>query len=423
MSTPPPSSPMGGATSGTCRGNCDLYLLCEPNGWRGRRAGRFPRRCGSQPFQEDLLSPFFDGARLRFAVAPRFRLCGHTMRRSWCRRLSLAASVSVMFTTYLTVREFFRVSRTYGWQEGVGARSSAPRVTVLIWWPPFGREPKFANCEALSNINGCHLTTDRRLYPVSQAVIIHHRDLERNLHALPSGRRLLSQRWVWMNFESPTHSSRLEGLDGIFNWTMTYRRGSDLFIPYGYLYPREKSRRVVVPKKTKLVAWVLSNWNDEHARVKYYNQLKKYVDIDVYGRSGLDLKNDNVVQTVSPYKFYLAFENSQHVDYITEKLWRNAFLSGAVPVVLGPSRANYELFIPADSFIHVEDFSTPRKLAKYLMYLDENRARYEQYFQWKRHYNVHLTKFWGEQYCKVCEAVQRAGKQHKVISNLDAWFQ
>ncbi|XP_072119498.1 alpha-(1,3)-fucosyltransferase 4-like [Mobula birostris] len=346
------------------------------------------------------------------------------MRRSLCRRISLAASAGIVLTMYLTVREFLLISRSYALRERNAGGSSAPAATVLIWWYPFGRKPEIKNCRTLYNIHGCNLTTDRRLYVRSQAVVIHHRDLERHLHQLPSGRRPTAQKWVWMNFESPSHSSRLEKLNGIFNWTMTYKHDSDIFVPYGYLYPREKGdRRIVLPKKTKLVAWVISNWNENHARVKYYHQLKNYMNIDVYGKSGLDLKNDNVVLTVLQYKFYLAFENSQHVDYITEKLWRNSFLSSAVPVVLGPSRANYEQYIPAESFIHVNDFSTPRKLAEYLMYLDEDEGSYKKYFEWKKHYKVHLTNFWDEQFCKVCKAVQSSLGQNKIISNLDSWFQ
>ncbi|XP_067842457.1 alpha-(1,3)-fucosyltransferase 4-like [Heptranchias perlo] len=346
------------------------------------------------------------------------------MRRSLCRQLSFVVSASIVLTLYVFVQELPPVIPPYPSQKRIGVSKTVPTVTVLIWWYPFGKKTKIKDCQALYNIKGCQLTTDRQLYRLSQAVVIHHRDIGGNVSHLPAGQRPASQRWVWMNFESPTHSSHLEELNGVFNWTMSYKFGSDIFIPYGYLYPRKREDwRIVLPNKSKLVAWVISNWNEDHARVKYYHRLSKYLDIDVYGKYGLDLKNNSIVLTVSPYKFYLAFENSQHVDYITEKLWRNAFMSSAVPVVLGPSRANYELYIPADSFIHVDDFSTPKKLAKYLMFLDKNGMSYRKYFDWKRRYNVHLTKFWEEQYCKVCETVKGVSGQYKTISNLASWFQ
>lgn len=128
--------------------------------------------------------------------------------------------------------------------------------------------------------------------------------------------------------------------------------------------------------KRGIVAWIVSNWNEQHERVRFYRNLRQYVCVHVFGRDARDLIHDSVVRTVSWYKFYLAFENSLHTDYIKEKLWRNALLSRAVPVVLGPPRENYELFLPADAFIHVKDFSGPRALAAYLKHLDRNHSLY-----------------------------------------------
>ncbi|XP_029767419.1 alpha-(1,3)-fucosyltransferase 4 [Terrapene carolina triunguis] len=261
-----------------------------------------------------------------------------------------------------------------------------------------------ADCQRRFNISGCWPSADRSRYQEAQAVIFHHRDFVlHGLGQLPAGppQRPPAQRWVWMNFESPSHSPGLRDLAGIFNWTMSYRVDSDIFVPYGYLRARRGSPRFSLPRKTKLVAWVISNWNEAHARVRYYHQLRKYIPIDVYGAQGLALEEGSMVRTVSQYKFYLAFENSQHTDYITEKLWRNAFKSSAVPIVLGPPRSNYELFIPPDSFIHIDDFPSPRKLAIYLKFLDQNKRLYGRYFAWRDKYDVRMTSFWDEQYCKT----------------------
>ncbi|NXT21024.1 FUT4 fucosyltransferase, partial [Syrrhaptes paradoxus] len=299
-------------------------------------------------------------------------------------------------------------------------------VTVLLWWQPFGRPGRVADCRRRYNITGCRLSADRSRLAEAQAVLFHHRDLAlHGVEGLPRGPppRPPRQLWVWMNFESPSHSPGLRGLAGIFNWTMSYRRDSDVFVPYGYLYAPPAPRPFVLPRKTRLVAWVISNWNEEHARVRYYRQLKEHLAIDVYGARGLALAEGGVVETVSAYKFYLAFENSQHTDYITEKLWRNAFAASAVPVVLGPRRANYERFIPPDSFIHVDDFSSPRLLATYLKFLDKNKPNYRKYFAWRKKYEVHVSSFWDEHFCKVCEAVRAAGNQMKTVRNLASWFE
>ncbi|NXH45193.1 FUT4 fucosyltransferase, partial [Dicaeum eximium] len=299
-------------------------------------------------------------------------------------------------------------------------------VTVLLWWEPYGPPRPMPDCRLRFNISGCRLSTDRSRFGEAQAVLFHHRDLARHGAAgLPPGspQRPPRQRWVWMNFESPSHSPGLRDLPGLFNWTMSYRRDSDVFVPYGYLHVPPAPRPFVLPRKTRLVAWVVSNWKEEHARVRYYHQLKEHLPIDVYGRRGLALAKGRLEDIISAYKFYLAFENSQHTDYITEKLWRNAFSASAVPVVLGPRRANYERFIPPDSFIHVDDFSSPRLLATYLKFLDKNKTSYSRYFAWRQKYDVHVSAFWNEHFCKACEAVRAAGNQIKTVQNLASWFE
>lgn len=173
------------------------------------------------------------------------------------------------------------------------------------------------------------------------------------------------------------------------------------------------------------MAWVVSNWDERQARVRYYHQLSQHVLVDVFGKGGSrrPVPDIGLLHTVARYKFYLAFENSQHLDYITEKLWRNALLAGAVPVVLGPSRANYERFVPRGAFIHVDDFPSASSLADYLLFLDRNPAAYRRYFNWRRSYAVHTISFWDEPWCRACQAVQRAGDQPQSISNLARWFE
>uniref|UniRef100_A0A8W4FN42 Fucosyltransferase n=1 Tax=Sus scrofa TaxID=9823 RepID=A0A8W4FN42_PIG len=314
------------------------------------------------------------------------------------------------------------------------AASAPPRpVSVLLWWEPFGgrhisTRPS-PDCRLRFNISGCRLLTDRAAYGEAQAVLFHHRDLVKGPPDWPPPP---GQRWVWMNFESPSHSPGLRSLESnLFNWTLSYRADSDIFVPYGYLYPRthpsEEPPGLVPPlaRKQRLVAWVVSNWDESQARVRYYRQLSQHVPVDLFGKGGpgQPLPEVGLLHTVARYKFYLAFENSQHLDYITEKLWRNAFLAGAVPVVLGPDRANYERFVPRRAFIHVDDFPDASSLAAHLLFLDRNPVVYRRYFSWRRSYAVHVTSFWDEPWCRACQAVQRAGDQPKSVPNLAGWFE
>uniref|UniRef100_A0A3Q3G5M6 Fucosyltransferase n=1 Tax=Labrus bergylta TaxID=56723 RepID=A0A3Q3G5M6_9LABR len=300
-------------------------------------------------------------------------------------------------------------------------------ATLLIWAHPFGRYSKLPDCLALFQIGGCTITDDRSAYPLADAVIIHHREVASGAVHLPTEPRPGAQKWIWMNYESPAHTPRLWRFDGVFNLTLTYRANSDIYLPYGNVVPTINRRldknnltqTLHAPARSqllrpRLLAWVISNWSESQARVAFYHKLRRYMRVDVFGRAGRALPGDSgkgsVVRMLRQYQFYLALENSQHTDYITEKLW-NAVLAGAIPVVLGPSRQNYERFLPPEAFIHVGDFPTVRALAKYLRHLD-----------WRDGYSLHQISFWAEHYCTACRAVRRTRGRTHVVRDLKRWF-
>ncbi|XP_032876345.1 alpha-(1,3)-fucosyltransferase 9-like [Amblyraja radiata] len=303
----------------------------------------------------------------------------------------------------------------------LGSRHEDNQTIVLIWLWPFGQKFELNSCGSVFNIHDCHLTVDKNMYNKSHAVLFHHRDIRGDLSNLPTQPRPVFQKWVWMNLESPTNTPKNTKLNRLFNLTLTYRRDSDIPVPYGSLTINRVQLAFELPKKSSLVCWIVSNWNIKHARVKYYNELRKYVPINTYGRAfNKYLSNNDFVPTVSKCKFYLSFENSIHTDYITEKFY-NALLTGSVPVVLGPSRDNYENYIPGDSFIHVDDFHSAKELADYLHKLDGDDKLYMSYFKWKKYYKVRMVQFWQEHACSVCENI-RKHKEYTSLSNLMEWF-
>uniref|UniRef100_A0A672H9T7 Fucosyltransferase n=1 Tax=Salarias fasciatus TaxID=181472 RepID=A0A672H9T7_SALFA len=157
-------------------------------------------------------------------------------------------------------------------------------------------------------------------------------------------------------------------------------------------------------------------------RVHFYNHLKEYIKIDIFGSAGTILPEGkgSVVKMIRRYRFYLAFENSQHTDYITEKLW-NAVRGGAIPVVLGPSRKNYERFLPPEAFIHVDDFNTVQELAQYLLKVKDSPSLITMHLSWRKDYSLYFAT-WDEYYCTVCKVVRMRKGKIDVVKNLTAWF-
>ncbi|KAM4642718.1 4-galactosyl-N-acetylglucosaminide 3-alpha-L-fucosyltransferase FUT5-like [Discoglossus pictus] len=294
-------------------------------------------------------------------------------------------------------------------------------LMILVWVWPFGEHFPLDTCERDFGISGCQLTANRSMYDVANAVAVHHVDIMYEKGLLPNKPRPYFQRWVWFNLEPPLIIRNLQILDNLFNTTMTFRQDSDIYTPYGWIEPLKEPQIFVIPTKSKLVSWVVSKWYPGTPRIAYYEMLKKHITIDVYGKKHKSLSFKDFHQTLSQYKFYLAFENSIYKDYITEKLWRNALYSETVPIVLGTSRKNYERFLPGDAFIHVDDFSSPMELAHFLLELDKDDKRYKTYFNWRKYYNVRIDTGWPYYYCKLCKGLRQA-PDFQVIPSIAKWY-
>lgn len=297
---------------------------------------------------------------------------------------------------------------------------------ILIWLWPFGKKFDLHSCASKYHISGCHLTDDRNLYSSADGVLIHHRDIANDLSNLPNQPRPFFQKWIWMLFESPQNSHRIAGLDNLFNVTMNYRQDADIIVREQLQLKTEETLEPI-PVKTKTLCWIVSNWNENHARVEYYKQLQKHIEIETFGQhTNHRLSNEDYTRTVKNCKFYLSFENtherSDHIaiDYMTEKLF-NPLRLGTVPVVLGPPRGSYEKFIPRDAFIHVDDFSSPKELADYLRMLNKTEEKYLQFFNWRKHYRVTSVNFPQEHACRACHYI-RTRKNFQVFTNLNKWY-
>lgn len=232
------------------------------------------------------------------------------------------------------------------------------------------------------------------------------------------------QRWAWMSLEAPAYSGNLGRYANVFNMTITYRKDADITVPYGELLLKEAKGQLledVSVNKESLACWVVSNYRSQHKRSQVYKELNATVPVEVYGRwTKKPLPSSALLRTISRCYFYLAFENSVAREYITEKLWRNAYQGGAVPVVLGPPLSDYKAVAPPNSFIHVDEFASVNELGKYLQQLAQDKKRYTEYFTWTQKWKVKLYTDWRERLCKICLQYNTLPQQ-KVYSDLNAW--
>merc|ERR1711979_34656 len=164
---------------------------------------------------------------------------------------------------------------------------------------------------------------------------------------------------LWYNLES---AQSRPWIDRQANWTASYRRDSTLAAPYGrWEYDDEKVREVEEVRnyakgREGKVAWLVSNCNAKNKRLEYAHKLSQYIPVDIIGGCG-DIKCPKGNKTecwtmiARKYKFYLSFENSNCIDYITEKFW-DALKYKVLPIVMGARPEDYTAAAPANSFLH-----------------------------------------------------------------------
>ena len=176
------------------------------------------------------------------------------------------------------------------------------------------------------------------------------------------------------------------------------------------------------------MVFMVSNCRTRSMRHHYVRELRKYIDVDVYGKCGAFKCGDNrgrqfecYNQLQKKYKFYLSFENSECKDYVTEKL-ANVLPLDLVPVVLGGT--NYSRDSPPHSVINVYNFRSPRQLAAYIRELDNNMEKYLEYFKWKLEYKVlNGSIATPMSFCKLCEILHDQNfPRTKVVGDMAAFW-
>lgn len=272
-------------------------------------------------------------------------------------------------------------------------------------------------------VDTCEIVTSQDEAPDADAVLFKDR------FVAPKYRRPWHQVWILYLLECPYHTQSFINIKNIFNWTATYRHDSDIVAPYEKFVSYEdggtsaqRPASSAPRNKTKKVAWFVSNCAARNQRLQFARKLAAYIDVDIYGTCG-SLKCPRAQAghcfelLDRDYKFYLAFENSNCKDYITEKFFVNGLGRDVVPIVMGARPLDYVRASPTRSFIHVEDFPSVKALAEYLHLLDRNETLYNEYLRWKGSGEFINTYFW----CRLC-AMLHAPPLPKVYPDIGAWW-
>ena len=324
---------------------------------------------------------------------------------------------------------------------------SLTKKIILIHSTLFGRKEWYSlRTNDLPNIlnrqgckyNDCMVTYDKNLFENSSVVLFHGGDIDANdLRHMSQNSRPNWQRWVYFTSESPINCYASPLLNGLFNWTMTYKSDSDIWTPYNIyreLGPNEQRpdpRKNFAEGKDKFAAWMASHCGE--LRDQVIRKLQSLVHVEVGGGCAHKYKytfecprGNGCTKILRRYKFYLAFENSFCKEYVTEKYWVRAIGNEVVPVVLGGGPYNDPKVAIPGSYINVANFDNITHLANYLKYLAANDTAYNEYFAWKQKYvkvpnSKYIWPFSSYWPCKACELLHK-GRERKIYDQLsDFW--
>ena len=304
------------------------------------------------------------------------------------------------------------------------------------WW--FLPTTSIVNCGGLK----CQYTHDKTLAHISDALLffVHPRVYAKRatVKSVHPTSRNPKQYWIG-HFQGPPADSDFDGLNqlnNLYNLSASFHHKADVRTPYGYCHESSTTETIksnYASDKTGLVSWFVSHCVTENGRQEFVIQLKKYITVDVYGgckelgslgkqceTNYANKRNcEDARDIMNSHKFYLAFESTNCVDYITEKLYKilQPHMT-TVPIIMSGVDHLQEL-LPPKSYIDVNDFSSAKELAEYLLHLDRNDHLYNEYFAWRSSYRCILN--WIP--CSFCEAFHGVyGSDNMLFTNPRALF-
>ena len=305
------------------------------------------------------------------------------------------------------------------------AKPKSSNVVVILLWNPKYRPATSMNqelahyCPELK----CKGTSERRMVERADAIVFEGETLKR-LSSPP--RKRTGQVWVYSMKESPAWGKVSGKWDNLFNWTMTYRRDSDVIMTYNsFVVKDQKSvrdlKRNFLKKSEKGLLWFVSHCHTPGKREKYVSELKSYFPVDIIGVCGIkkckytDVKCEQKLLN-EEYNFYFSAENVNCKDYITEKAFRIMGSFNILPVVRGG--ANYSLYLPEHSFVDSRGFTNVSDVGVFLTGLQQDRDRYNAYFRWRASYKVGRIP----EVCELCRKLRNQERFRGLYLSMNDWW-
>ena len=298
----------------------------------------------------------------------------------------------------------------------------------------------FENCE----VKNCRMSFDPYDANISDAVIFHWFRYKQIL-TLPEFIRPKNQVWIFIQHE-PTRSYARNatlyplyepGMKHAFNWTMTYSKRSDIYLPYGKLVRKPKSETwkrdylKIAKSKSRDAIWVVSQCNTFGKREEYVKILRQYIDVEILGACGTNWTCgvrsnhplDNCFSILNTtYRYYLAFENDLCTDYVTEKFYEN-YEYDLLQVVRAGMPNKRPIKVEKDAYISASDFKNAHELGKYLRNLSSNVVQYAKMLAIKDKYKViTYQELFLDSMCDLCKRINNLNHSKFAYDDVYKWL-
>lgn len=288
------------------------------------------------------------------------------------------------------------------------------------------RQPFITNNCPVAN---CEITKDRSSLNTSDLIVVQLGD-NTELYNFSTNKK--SKFYVYV--DKPVDEDRLKRLNGLFGDSLMkiyHPNFDDYAIPFKWESNAAKYIDANRPFRFKynFAAVIIDDCKNEEI-ISYVKEMKKYVDVHVYGNCSTDEASKIAcdwaddfkscrVHIYKKYKFYLVHMNDYRTygrEFITQDFY-DTFRYDTIPVVLNSGhfhhhrRTNslpYDYHVPRSAYVNASEYRSAKILSSYLSFVDSNKKIKASFFKWKKH-----IKFVDKPrtiYCDMCIQLHLDGK-------------